>query len=831
MAFPTIPTVAAGRVLTAVQADTVATRTFPSLSSLTKNSGDRLIAICIAYQSSAAAGAVFSGWGGGFTEIADLGGTTANMSIGVAEKVSTGSETGTFSVTQAATITGHAVMILMSIAGAHATTASEVSAIVNGTAAAADPAAFDPAGWAAEDTLWIAVGASGETSLTGSFTGVAAAPTNYTSLAQTGISADVIGGADGAVAFRQLNAASEDVGAFSVDVSNARNSAAVIAVRPAPAGGGGITSRTATLAETASGTSITGTLPADRVTGDLVLAVFSFSGSVAQFTGPGGSWTQLFAPFDSGGGNDVCAVYYQFDPAAGPTGSTSAAANRLTCICQAYGGVDTTTPLDVTPVTGAGATANGVGPSQSITTVTDNARLISSMAQGSSSVTLTPPSGMTLVKQNTSGTGRAGGLADQTTTTAGGSGAKQWTSSSVATFVVSFLGALRPAAGAGGLTASPADTLSLADALSFTLGKGVADTGALADAQAFDVGEAVADTATVADAATGSRGSFATPADTATVADGTVQETGKATSPADTLTLADAQAFGQGEGVADAATVTDAQAFEQGEGIADTATVADAQAFGQGEGLADALTLADSTLQESGKGASPADTLTVADAVTTARDLLQTVGDAATVADLVTTARDLQQALADTATLADSAAAVRVLAQSVSDALSLADALQTAQGSNLTVADAQTLADALTVALDYARTTADALTLADTVYFDRQQAIADAVSLADQQSRGVGIGVTEALVLVDSTATARGIAAQIADAIGLSETVVPYVPSLGGPYTHTELPQGATVLSNPASAGTIVLLVGEGSIVVYDATGLVTAALADGDQV
>lgn len=231
MAFPTIPTVAAGRVLTAVQADTSGTRTFPSLTGLTKNAGDLLIAIVIGYQSSAASG-YFSGWGGGFTEFADLGSSTT-MCIGVAYKWSTGSETGTFTVTQAATITGHAAMILMSIPAAHASTVPEGGSYASGTSAAANPAAFDPGAWAAEDTLWVAVGGSGETGTAGAFTGVASAPTNYTDYAETGISADAVGGVEGAVAFRQLNAASEDVDVFSVDLSNARNAAAVLAVRPA----------------------------------------------------------------------------------------------------------------------------------------------------------------------------------------------------------------------------------------------------------------------------------------------------------------------------------------------------------------------------------------------------------------------------------------------------------------------------------------------------------------------------------------------------------------------------------------------------------------------
>jgi len=230
VAFPTIPTVAAGRVLTVNQADTSATRTFPNLSSLTKNSGDLLIAIIVSYGSSTTP--ALSSWGGGFTEFHDSG-SASTMLMGAAYKWSDGTETGTFTVTQAATIDGHASMILLSIPGAHASTPPEAGSRASNTTAAADPAAFDPAGWDAEDTLWIAVGGSGESSITGLFTGIASAPTSYTDYKGSGISADVVGGTEGAVAFRQLNAASENVGVFSVDTSNARNASVVIAVRPA----------------------------------------------------------------------------------------------------------------------------------------------------------------------------------------------------------------------------------------------------------------------------------------------------------------------------------------------------------------------------------------------------------------------------------------------------------------------------------------------------------------------------------------------------------------------------------------------------------------------
>ncbi len=258
MAFPTIPTVAAGRVQTATQLNNSGTRTFPSLSTLTKNSGDLLIAICVGYQSAAASGSVFSAWGAGFTEFLDTGGGTGQINFGAAYKWSTGSETGTFTVTQAGAVTGHAAMILLSISGAHATTPPEAGAgSLTQTIFAADIPALDPAGWGTQDTLWIAVGGCGETSTAGSFTGITAGPTNYTGYVDTFFS-DVTGGVEAAVAFRQRTAASEDIlidDGFVVDISNARNAGVLLAVRPAA------TERTVTQAqETDSAQTVSGTI-------------------------------------------------------------------------------------------------------------------------------------------------------------------------------------------------------------------------------------------------------------------------------------------------------------------------------------------------------------------------------------------------------------------------------------------------------------------------------------------------------------------------------------------------------------------------------------------
>lgn len=230
MSFPTVPTAAASRVLTATDTAGGATKTFPSLTGLTKNAGDLLIAICITYDGNST-NAEFSGWGGGFTEFGDFA-TTTTMGIGCAYKWSTGSETGTFTVTTADTSANDSAFFLLSIPGAHASTPPEAGSYATGTGAA-NPASFDPSGWAAEDTLWISVAGSGETATTGSYTGLATPPTNYTGDVQSGISADVVGGVEGGVAFRQLNAASEDVGAWTGDTSNARDAACVIAVRPA----------------------------------------------------------------------------------------------------------------------------------------------------------------------------------------------------------------------------------------------------------------------------------------------------------------------------------------------------------------------------------------------------------------------------------------------------------------------------------------------------------------------------------------------------------------------------------------------------------------------
>jgi len=234
MPFPTTPTAVASTLLQSNQPTATTTHTFPNLSNLPNTPGALLLAIIVTYLGGST-NAEFSAWGGSFTEFIDQAANSATIqAIGAAYKLNaTGSESGTFTVTTVGST--RSVMFLMEIPGAHLTTPPEATAKANGTSAAADPVALDPAGWAAEDTLWIAVGVNGETSLTGSFTGITAAPANYTGYLDSGIiGGDVIGALEGAVAFRQLNTGSENVGVWTLDVGAAGNSALLIAIRPIP---------------------------------------------------------------------------------------------------------------------------------------------------------------------------------------------------------------------------------------------------------------------------------------------------------------------------------------------------------------------------------------------------------------------------------------------------------------------------------------------------------------------------------------------------------------------------------------------------------------------
>lgn len=234
MAFPTIPTTGANTLLSSTTSPASTTHTFPNLTTLAPAAGDLVIAI-IAQYGAATAGNQFNTWGASLNEILDDSeNATGTGALGVAHKTAAGSESGTFTVTSVNSF--KSVQFLMRIPAAtwHGTTAPAVQAASRAAAAAADPGSFDPAGWAAEDTLWISVGGQTETTTTGTPPVITASPTNYSGDLIVARVADAVGDITAGVGFRQLNAASEDVGTWTgTNFIRGNGIATVIAVRPA----------------------------------------------------------------------------------------------------------------------------------------------------------------------------------------------------------------------------------------------------------------------------------------------------------------------------------------------------------------------------------------------------------------------------------------------------------------------------------------------------------------------------------------------------------------------------------------------------------------------
>lgn len=203
-----------------------------------------------------------------------------------------------------------------------------------------------------------------------------------------------------------------------------------------------IVGRTPTLVENATVTTLTGTLPTDIAAGDWVLTVVAFSDTNANFTPPAG-WTQYVAPIQTPGAPRGIAAYLKRDPVSGPQAS-QVTSGRMTIICQAYGGVDPTTPGDVTAQS-LTSTATPLAIT-GVTTVNNGARLVTGAAVDASSAALTEPTETTLVKKTLGASGgRAGGLADEVRSTAGATGTRTWTYPTGALGMAGFVGALRPA--------------------------------------------------------------------------------------------------------------------------------------------------------------------------------------------------------------------------------------------------------------------------------------------------------------------------------------------------------------------------------------------------
>src|SRR5688572_23033402 len=135
-----------------------------------------------------------------------------------------------------------------------------------------------------------------------------------------------------------------------------------------------ITPRTATVAETNTLASLAANMSTAQV-GDYVVMTVAADTTINTPTG----WTPLFTQIDQ---VVNFAAFGRFltgttgDNAPTVTKTDTGASNRLSIIVEPFGGVDTTTPLDVTPVTSNGAASSSIAIS-GLTTVTAGAMVVS----------------------------------------------------------------------------------------------------------------------------------------------------------------------------------------------------------------------------------------------------------------------------------------------------------------------------------------------------------------------------------------------------------------------------------------------------------------------
>lgn len=163
-------------------------------------------------------------WPGGWTGIYDCLTNDSLGRISVAYRVANGGEGASISVTTgSSTRTSY---VIYRITG-HNSTAPAVGTCAPATGTSADPPALTPS-WGAKDTLWFAV--LGYADSSGARI-ISAYPANYTNGIDQDVAISFTGMSIGS-ARRELNAGSENPGAFTVSDSVTRHTSNTIAVEP-----------------------------------------------------------------------------------------------------------------------------------------------------------------------------------------------------------------------------------------------------------------------------------------------------------------------------------------------------------------------------------------------------------------------------------------------------------------------------------------------------------------------------------------------------------------------------------------------------------------------
>lgn len=210
MTFPTVETTA-----TSFESPGVTTHNITLPSGIV--SGDLLIAILALDGDNAD-----STWPGGWDEMIDLISTRNRMSIG--RRVADGTEGATVDVTT--DNSRESAHIAYRISGHDSSQVPEISTGATGASITPDPDSLTPTG-GAKDYLWLAI-AGTDSELT-----VSAFPSSYVDGIEQNSEAGSFG-TTAASAQRELNAASEDPGTFTMSATE-QWTAATIAVHPAAA--------------------------------------------------------------------------------------------------------------------------------------------------------------------------------------------------------------------------------------------------------------------------------------------------------------------------------------------------------------------------------------------------------------------------------------------------------------------------------------------------------------------------------------------------------------------------------------------------------------------
>lgn len=204
---------------------------------------------------------------------------------------------------------------------------------------------------------------------------------------------------------------------------------------------------TAVTGSTAGGTSVSQNMP-DHQAGDLLVFFCAIDTGTIAISASSGTWTVIGTNPTSSG--IITAAYYRVATTSAETLNITTADATSGVIC-CFREVDTTTPFDVAAVYAGVGTATSTPVSSQLTTVTNNALVVSMVAvEGTNPIVLSAPGAMSAFMADSGGTTAT--LSAQTSVAwyiqraFGLTPAINWTSSVSGTYVrLTF--ALRPAAG------------------------------------------------------------------------------------------------------------------------------------------------------------------------------------------------------------------------------------------------------------------------------------------------------------------------------------------------------------------------------------------------